>query len=77
MISLLVVILGIILSVAMYRFGYKMCEFKWTELQRENIESLIETRIDEIRQLYDEVFRNAYRELLNKLDEEKNKSNKN
>ena len=46
-----------------YKFGYKMADTKWSDEYQEQIEELISVRLNEIRALYDETYRNVFRQV--------------
>ena len=59
-----------------YKFGYKMADMKWTDEYQERIEELISVRLNEVRALYDETYRNVFRQVFAIYKEEKEKMEK-
>ena len=59
-----------------YKFGYKMADTKWSDDYQEQIEELISVRLNEIRALYDETYRNVFRQVFAIYQEEKKKVEK-
>ena len=59
-----------------YKFGYKMADTKWTDEYQEHIEELISARLNEVRALYDETYRNVFRQVFALYKEEKEKVEK-
>ena len=59
-----------------YKFGYKMADTKWSDEYQEQIEELISVRLNEVRELYDETYRNVFRQVFALYQEEKKKVEK-
>ena len=59
-----------------YKFGYKMADSKWSDEYQEQIEELISVRLNEVRELYDETYRNVFRQVFALYQEEKKKVEK-
>ena len=59
-----------------YKFGYKMADSKWSDEYQEQIEELISVRLNEVRELYDETYRNVFRQVFAIYQEEKKKVEK-
>ena len=59
-----------------YKFGYKMADSKWSDEYQEQIEELISVRLNEVRELYDETYRNVFRQVFALYKEEKEKVEK-
>ena len=62
---------------ASYRFGYTMADNKWKSEYEERISELVIAKLDEIKGLYEETYRNVFRSLLGVYEEvEEEKENK-
>ena len=62
---------------ASYRFGYTMADNKWKAEYEERISELVVQKLDEIKGLYEETYRNVFRSLLGVYKEvEEEKENK-
>lgn len=61
---------------ASYKFGYKMADMKWSNEYQEQIEELISVRLNEVKALYDETYRNVFRQVFTLYQEEKKKVEK-
>jgi hypothetical protein len=59
-----------------YKFGYKMADTKWSDEYQEQIEELISVRLNEVKALYDETYRNVFRQVFALYQEEKKKVEK-
>lgn len=60
-----------------YRFGYTMADNKWKAEYEERISELVVQKLDEIKGLYEETYRNVFRSLLGVYKEvEEEKENK-
>ena len=73
-----ITILMVVLGIVCYRFGYKMCENDWRDRLEERVTELINEKLNEVRALYDETYRNVLRDLLaiKKEVEEENSTEK-
>lgn len=62
---------------ASYRFGYTMADNKWKTEYEERISELVVQKLEEIKGLYEETYRNVFRSLLGVYKEvEEEKENK-
>ena len=59
-----------------YKFDYKMADTKWSDEYQEQIEELISVRLNEVKELYDETYRNVFRQVFALYQEEKKKVEK-
>ena len=70
------VVAVIVAGIACYVIGYRACEDKWRDGVSENVAKMVESRMGEIRELYDETYRNVLRHLVEILKEEKENGQK-
>lgn len=64
----------VVLGIVCYCFGYKMAENTWRERFSEHAEELLKEKLDEVKQLYEETYRNVFRSVLGvykEVEEEK------
>ena len=54
-----------------YRFGYTMADNRWKAEYEERISELVIQKLDEVKGLYEETYRNVFRSLLGVYEEVK------
>lgn len=73
-----VTICMVALGIVCYRFGYKIAENNWRERLSEHAEELLKEKLDEVKRLYEETYRNVFRSVLGvykEVEEEKKNQN--
>ena len=66
----------VVAGIACYVIGYRACEDKWRDGMTENVTKMVESKLSEIRGLYDETYRNVLRHLVEIIKEEKENGQK-
>ena len=66
----------VVAGIACYVIGYRVCEDKWRDGMTENVTKMVESKLGEIRDLYEETYRNVLRHLVEILKEEKENGQK-
>ena len=66
----------ILLGLVCLQLGYKLCDAQWTEKAQENLEEMVSAHVNEIIELYEASYRNAFANALKIIEEEKEKLQK-
>jgi hypothetical protein len=66
----------IILGLVCLQLGYKLCDAQWTERAQEHLEEMVAEHVNEIIELYETSYRNAFANALKIIEEEREKLQK-